>query len=193
MLDQEAFFAALDVERGGAVAEAEAVFFVDDVEDAADVEGPKAEGVGFYGDGLVGVDFYFWIGDADPAEVELLPAAEGGFGCGEGCLAVADFAAGVVADVAGGEMLALEVGCGFGDAGHTVGDGEVPGDCEFLLDEGLGRFVEREHRLSMAWRCSIPLSLRERTRSTGIGSSGYIVDQINFAGYSSENANLFSI
>jgi len=85
LFDQEALFAGFYVEVGGAVGVAEApgfagAVFVDDVEDAAEVEGPEAEGVGFYGDYLVWGDFGFGVGDADPAELEVLPLLHGCFG-----------------------------------------------------------------------------------------------------------------
>ena len=51
----------------------------------------------FDGDKLVGVEPGFWIGDADPAEIEVLPASQGGFGGFEGGFAVANLAARVVA------------------------------------------------------------------------------------------------
>ncbi len=66
VLQQEALFAALYVLRGCSVAEAEAVRLVNDVEDAAAIERPEAEGADFYGDDLTGLDLRFGIGDADP-------------------------------------------------------------------------------------------------------------------------------
>jgi hypothetical protein len=144
--DEEAFFAAFDVERGGAVGEAEAGGLVDDVEDAADVDGPEAQsrktwGVGFDGYELIGVDSGVGIGDADPAEVELLPALEGGFGGFEVGFAVADLAAGVVAGVAG----VLDAGLVFGQGGDAVGERQVSGCLQSVADEEFRRFVEREH------------------------------------------------
>ena len=100
VLEQEAFFAAFDVERCGAIAKAEAVWLIDHVEDAADVYGPEAERVGLDSDERAGFNLDLRIGDADPAEIEMLPVTEGGLRGGEGCVAATDLGAGVVDGVA---------------------------------------------------------------------------------------------
>lgn len=142
VLDQEAFFAALYVHGGGAVAEAEAGWtrrrcrLVDDVEDAADVDGPEAECVGFYGDDFALLDGCLRIGYANPAEIELQPLPEGCFrGC-EGGFALADLRAAVVA----GESAWAEdlFAAALGVEGDSVADAETLGAAESLCNFGLG-------------------------------------------------------
>lgn len=102
--EEEALFAALDMLRGGAVAKAEAIRFIDDVEDAAAVDGPEAEAVRLDGDDFAGLDLRFRIGDADPAKVEVAPLAQGGFGGFEGGDALADPGAHAVEFVEAGDL-----------------------------------------------------------------------------------------
>jgi hypothetical protein len=148
VLQQEALFAALDVLRGCSVAEAEAAglagtVFVDDVEDAAEVEGPEAERVHFDGDNLAGLDLRFGIGDADPAEVEMAPLLHGCF-CGfeSGC-ALADLGAMAIHDIATRHLELLRAELGVERRGVVVGQGF--GACDCGCDGCISRSARRKH------------------------------------------------
>lgn len=128
VLQQEALFAALYVVRGCAVAEAEAVRLVDDVEYAAEIERPEAECVRFDGDDLAGLDLCFGIGDADPAEVEVAPLLHGSLGGFESGCALADLAAMAIHDIATRHLELLRAELGVEWRGVIVGQGF--GACE---------------------------------------------------------------
>lgn len=99
VLDEEPFFAAFDVMSTCAVAEAEALFGVDDVEDLAEVDRPESERMSFDGNCLPWFDDCFGIGDTRPAEVKLLPALKGCFGGFKGRKTFANLAASVVTNI----------------------------------------------------------------------------------------------
>ena len=85
------------------VEEAKAGCGVDGFHDAAHVQGPESQGVGFHGDDLAWLDPRGGIGDAGPSVVEHGPLAESLFRCSEGGLAVADAGAGRIMNEAEGE------------------------------------------------------------------------------------------
>jgi len=101
--EEEALGALLYVHGGCGVEEAEACCGVDDFDNAAHVQGPEDQGVGFHGYDLAWFDFCGGIGYPCPSVVEHCPLAEGLLGCGECCFAVADVGAGMVVDEAVGE------------------------------------------------------------------------------------------
>ena len=147
VLDEEALFAAFDMHGGSSVAEAEAVGLVDDVENPAVVDRPEAEGVGLDGDDFSGLDGYLGIGNTDPAEIEMLPAAEGCAGCLKGLASVADLSAHVAADKAVRHMQVF--GAVLGLKRDAIAAGHCTGDFEVMADRGLSRLAQREHVASV--------------------------------------------
>jgi hypothetical protein len=142
--EQEAFFAFFYMQRGGGVDKAVAGWGVYSLPDAAQVEGPEADGMDFYCDDLAWDDLGFGIGYADPAEIEHLPVFEGAFGGGEGGRAVTEERAGVIVSEA-----VRDAGRGIGLAGEWQKDRcdgrEVGGGCEVLFDCEGGWAVKSEH------------------------------------------------
>ena len=88
--EEEALRALLDVHGRCGVEEAKVGWGVDCLHDAAHVEGPEAEGVGFHGDDLTWLDARGGVGYTRPSVVEHGPLAEGLLGCFECGFAVTD-------------------------------------------------------------------------------------------------------
>jgi len=102
--EEKALGALLYVHRRCGVEEAEAGRVVDGFLDAAHVQGPEAEGMGFHGDDLVEFDGRGGVGYAGPSVVEHGPTAEGLFCCCKGGFAATDAGAGRIVNEAEGKM-----------------------------------------------------------------------------------------
>ena len=146
-LDEKAFFASLDVHGSRSISKAKAIFFIDHVKDAAQIERPEAERVDLDGDNFFLHDWRIRVGYANPAEIKLQPVPEG-FLCGiESRTALAKLRAVVVdSEAVRAENLFVATLC---PKIKAIAEGESAGALDLLLNFSLRRPTQREHQPSV--------------------------------------------